>query len=180
MALRGHRPVAVDLLENDSDGMGAAKHYFSSLPAPFPRFLAEMDRLPFASVQFDVIVFNASFHYSVDYVRTFGEALRCLRSPGYIVIADSPFYKRDESGRTMLEEKHAAFERRFGFRSDSIPSLEYLTPTSLNQLAKTFSLQWNVVKTWYGFKWAMRPIKARLLRRREPSRFHLFWARVPQ
>jgi SAM-dependent methyltransferase len=179
MALRGHRPVAVDLLDNDADGLGAAKHYFSFLPAPFPRFLAEMDRLPFASAQFDVVVFNASFHYSVDYVRTFSEALRCLRSPGYVIIADSPFYARDESGQTMLEEKRAGFERQFGFRSDSIPSREYLTPASLNQLAETFSLHWNILRPWYGLKWAIRPLKARLLRRREPSRFHLFWTRVP-
>jgi SAM-dependent methyltransferase len=178
MALRGHHPVAVDLLDSDADGLGAAKHYFSSLPDPFPRFQAEMDRLPFASAQFDVVVFNASFHYSVDYVRTFSEALRCLRNPGHIIIADSPFYDREESGQTMLEEKRAGFERQFGFRSDSIPSREYLTPGSLNQLAETFSLHWKILKPWYGLKWALRPWTARLLRRREPSKFHLFWTHV--
>jgi hypothetical protein len=26
---RGHRPLAVDLLDNDSDGFGAARHYFT-------------------------------------------------------------------------------------------------------------------------------------------------------
>jgi SAM-dependent methyltransferase len=178
MVLRGHRPVAVDLLDNDADGMGAAKHYFSHLPSPFPRFQAEMDHLPFASAQFDIVVFNASFHYSVDYGRTLGEALRCLRRPGIVVIADSACYARDESGQAMLAERRAAFQKQFGFASDSIPSLEYLTPVSLNNLEQTFSLHWNRIKPWYGWKWVMRPWKARLLRRREPSRFHLLWAEV--
>jgi SAM-dependent methyltransferase len=91
MALRGHRPVAVDLLDNDTDGMGAARHYFSRLQTSFPRFQAEMDRLPFASGQFELVVFNASFHYSVDYSATLREALRCLRRPGFVIIADSAF-----------------------------------------------------------------------------------------
>lgn len=178
MSLRGHHPVAVDLLENDTDGLGAAKHYSLSVPDLFPRFVAEMDHLPFASSQFDLVVFNAAFHYSVDYSRTLSEAIRCLRRPGCIVIADSPLYSQNESGQIMVREKHAAFQKQFGFRSDSIRSLEFLTPTSLSQMAQTFSLSWNIVTPWYGLSWALRPWKARLLGRREPSRFQLIWAEV--
>ncbi len=178
MALRGHRPVAVDLLDNDSDGLGAAKHYLNQVPRPFLRFQAEMDRLPFADGQFDVVIFNASFHYSADYERTLAEALRCLRRPGSVIIADSAFYRREESGRAMLAERRALFERQYGFRSDSIPSREYLTPQTLDQLAKSFALQWRLFKPWYGMGWALRPLKARLARRREPSRFYLLWAQV--
>src|SRR5208282_1698872 len=86
LSLRGHRPVAVDLLDNDSDGLGAARRYFDYTPNPFPLFQAEMDRLAFASNQFDVAIFNASFHYSVDYELTLRDVLRCLRSPGHILI----------------------------------------------------------------------------------------------
>jgi SAM-dependent methyltransferase len=178
MALRGHRPVAVDLLTNDADGLAAAKHYFRQLPRGFPRFQAEMDRLPFASEQFDVAIFNASFHYSVDYERTLSETLRCLRRPGHVIIADSPFYSHDESGRTMLEERRAAFQQRFGFRSDSIESREYLTPRVLAELAAKLPLQWTVLKPWYGIGWALRPLKARLFARREPAKFYLIWAKV--
>ncbi len=178
MALRGHRPVAVDLLDSESDGMGAAKHYFSHLPAPFPRFQAEMDHIPFASAQFDIVVFNASFHYSVDYCATLSAALRCLRRPGFVIIADTAFYTRDASGQAMLAERRAAFQKQFGFGSDSIPSLEYLTQASLNNLEEMFSLRWNRITPWYGWQWALRPWKARVLRRRDPSRFHLFWAEV--
>jgi SAM-dependent methyltransferase len=178
LALRGHRPVAVDLLTSEADGLGAAKHYSRQVPGAFPRFQAEMDHLPFASEQFDVVIFNASFHYSVDYERTLTEALRCLRRPGHVIIADSPFYLRDESGRTMLEERREMFQQRFGFRSDSIESREYLTPRTLDKLAATFSLRWTVLKPWYGIGWALRPLKAHLFRRREPAKFYLLWAEV--
>jgi len=177
LALRGHRPVAVDLLDNDTDGLGATRHYFRRLTRPFPRFKAEMDSLPFAAAQFDVVIFNASFHYSVDYQRTLKEALRCLRRGGHLIIADSPFYWRDESGQRMLEEKRASFEREFGFRSDSVQSREYLTPENLRDLASKLALKWNVYKPWHGIGWALRPIKARLMRRREPSKFYLLHAR---
>src|SRR5215472_18790540 len=131
LALRGHQPVAVDLLTNDQDGLGAAVHYREHLPLLFPRFQAELDRLPFGDSQFDCAIFNASFHYSEDYSRSLGEAIRCLRPAGTVVIADSPFYGSEESGQRMLQERRAEFMRRFGFPSDSLKSLEYLTAERL-------------------------------------------------
>jgi SAM-dependent methyltransferase len=178
LALRGHRPVALDLLDNESDGLGAGEYYLADLPARFPRFQAEMDVLPFAEDQFDVAIFNASLHYSVDYRRTLTEVLRCLRRPGYLIIADSPHYLREQDGQQMVTEKPSGFEKKFGLNSDSIPAREYLTPAVLDYLAKELGLEWNVQRPWYGLDWAMRPIKARLLGRRRPSNFYVFWARV--
>ena len=73
LTLRGHRCAAVDLLDNHWDGLGAAHHYLSNLTTPFAVLQAEMDRLPFADSQFDLVIFNASFHYSTDYSQTTGE-----------------------------------------------------------------------------------------------------------
>jgi SAM-dependent methyltransferase len=176
LAKRGQRPVAVDLLINDTDGLGGARHYFQHAPE-FLRFKAEMDCLPFMPAQFDVVIFNASLHYSVDYHRTVQEALRCLRSGGHLIVADSPFYRKEESGEKMLQEKRAAFNRQFGFSSDSIQSREYLTPETLTDLGTKLALKWKVYKPWYGLSWALRPIKASLMRRREPSKFYLLHAR---
>lgn len=178
LALRGHRPVAIDLLDNDQDGLGAARHYFTYLGKPFARFQAEMDRLPFGESQFDVAVFNASIHYSEDYLRTLREVLRSLRRPGAVIILDSPFYERDESGRQMVEERHAEFQKRFRFRSNSIPSREYLTSDALDTLASACNLDWHALRPWYGMGWALRPLKARLLGRREPSKFYVVWSKV--
>ena len=180
MALRGHRPVAVDLLDNAFDGLEAARHYRTTLGYALPLFQAEMDRLPFASQQFDLVIFNASFHYSTDYFDTLREVLRCVHTPGYLVIADSPFYQRDESGAAMVREKHESFERQFGFRSDAIPSREYITPEILSKLAREFKLTWRFIRPWYGIGWALRPLKARLQSRRTPSQFFLIWAEVSQ
>ena len=180
LARQGHHPVALDLLDNGFDGLGAARHYFSDLTRPFPCFQAEMDRLPFASREFDAVIFNASFHYSVDYEVTLAESLRCLRRPGIIVIADSPLYRRPKSGEQMIEERKIDFRRRFGFSSDSLPSKEYLTRGILSDLAQGRSLKWQMEKPWYGLAWALRPLKARILRKREPSKFYLLWARVDE
>lgn len=178
LALRGHRPVAVDLLTNSRDGLGAAHHYLDFLPRPFHIFQAEMDRLPFDGTQFDLAVFNASFHYSENYLQTLQETLRCLRRPGHVLIIDSPFYRNEESGQKMLEEKHLKFETKYGFPSDSVQSREYLTPDTLDELAREYGVEWKQFEPWYGAGWALRPLKARLLRRRDPAKFYVLWAMV--
>lgn len=176
LALAGFQPVAVDLLTNEQDGLAAAAHYHGHLPEPFPRFQAEMTRLPFQNEQFDAVVFNASFHYSEDYEASLREAIRCLRIGGMVIISDSPWYSQEQSGRQMISERHAAFLQRFGTASDSIPSLEFLTDERLRSLEERMSIQWTIHKPKYGLKWALRPFLARLRRRREPSRFRIYTA----
>jgi SAM-dependent methyltransferase len=178
LALRGHLPIAVDLLTNDRDGLGAAAHYNTHIHPLFPRVQANLDRLPFASSVFDLVIFNASFHYSVNYDRTFAEAMRCTRPGGSVVIADTPWYAEEESGRRMVEEKRKRFFATYGFASDSILSLEYLTPDRLHRLQNAFELQWSCISPFYGFRWALRPLRAKLGRRRPPSQFRIYAARV--
>lgn len=180
LALRGHRPVAVDLLDNGFDGLGAAKHYQARVPNLFPRFRADLQNLPFGERQFDVAVFNASFHYSEDYARTLAETLRCLRRPGYVVIVDSPWYRREASGQAMIRERRAAFEAKFGFPSDDLQSLEFLTEERLGKLESEFRLRWMKFYPHYGLRWRLRPWVARLRRRREPSTFRIYLAEVTQ
>jgi SAM-dependent methyltransferase len=178
LAQTGHRPIAVDLQTSAFDGLGAAIHYQQVLPMLFPRFQAEMDRLPFSSGQFDVAIFNASFHYSEDYSRTVAEAIRCLRPGGTVVIADSPTYCLEESGRQMLKERRHSFQQRFGFTSDSLSSQEYLTAERLRALEDRHNLQWITHEIWYGLRWACRPLIATLKGRREPSQFRIYTAQV--
>lgn len=178
LALQGHLPIAVDLLTNDRDGLGAAVHYNPYIDPLFPRVQAELDLLPFASSTFDLAIFNASFHYSEDYERTFAEALRCTHPGGAVVIADTPWYEEEESGRRMVEEKHKRFAATYGFPSNSIPSLEYLTPDRLHRLQNAFGLEWSCIRPFYGARWALRPLRARLEGRRPPSQFRIYTARV--
>ncbi len=178
LTLRGHSCAAVDVIDNAWDGLGATAHYLNHLERPFAVVQGEMDRLPFADAQFDIAIFNASFHYSTGYVATVREALRCLRPDGDLVILDTPYYHRDESGRAMVHERQAQFERQYGFKSDSISSLEYVTAETLRRIARECGVKWYVLRPWYGWDWALRPWKAFWHGRREPSKFYLLWGRL--
>lgn len=178
LTLRGHACAAIDVIDNAWDGLGAAPHYLNHLERPFAVVQAEMDRLPFGDGQFDLAIFNASFHYSTGYVATVRETLRCLRPDGDIVVLDTPYYHREESGRAMVRERQVQFEAQYGFRSDSIASQEYVTSETLRRLAHECGIRWRIYRPWYGWNWAMRPWKAFWHSRREPSKFYLLWGRV--
>ena len=177
LSLSGYAPVAVDLLTNAFDGLGAAAHFRHRMTGLFPRFQAENAHLPFGNDQFDVAIFNASFHYSEDYRASLSEALRCIKTGGMVVICDTPWYAADESGKRMVEERHRHFISTFGIASDSIRSLEYLTDDRLEDLERRFSIRWEVHTPWYGIQWAARPLIAKLRGRREPSRFRIYTTR---
>ncbi|HKS83449.1 MAG TPA: class I SAM-dependent methyltransferase [Candidatus Acidoferrales bacterium] len=178
LALRGHFPVAVDLSVNNRDGLGAATHFLADLPSLFPRFQAELDHLPFGDDQFDAVIFNASLHYSENYARTLTEATRCVRRGGMIVIADTATYRTEDSGQQMLQERRATFLRQYGFPSDGLRSLEYLTPERLQALAQALGLAWEIHRPNYGLRWGLRPWMAKLANRREPSQFCVYTALV--
>jgi hypothetical protein len=78
----------------------------------------------------------------------------------------------------MVEEKHKRFAATYGFPSDSISSLEYLTPERLQRLEDEFKLELKGIKPFYGFRWSFRPFLAKLKGRRRPSEFRLYTARV--
>jgi SAM-dependent methyltransferase len=175
---QGHTPVAVDLLTNNQDGLGAASHYKERLGSLFPRVQAELDNLPFADSQFDLAIFNASFHYSENYKKTLAEALRCVRNGGMVLIADSPWYSDEWSGLRMLEERRAFFVERYGFPSDALQSLEFLTDQRLAAMERRFAIRWRAHAPYYGLRWHVRPLLARLRRARKPSRFRIYSAKV--
>lgn len=177
LATAGFRPLAVDLLTNDFDGLGAAEHFRKYLSAMFPRFQAELTHLPFQDEQFEVAIFNAAFHYAEDYKASLREALRCVKSGGMVIVNDTPWYSNEDSGKTMVAERDAAFIERYGTASDSIRSLEYLTDERLRALEEQLHIQWTIHSPGYGLRWRMRPLIAKLCNRREPSRFRIYVTR---
>ncbi len=173
LAQLGHHPMAVDLTTDDRDGLGAGRHY---RPA-WPRVQAEFDRLPLAAEAADLVIFNASLHYSTDYEVTLAEALRVLAPGGTVAIFESPIYRHPESGRRMVEERRADFARRYGTRSEALRSRDYLIREEIESLGRRLGVRFQVVIPWYGWRWALRPWIARLTRRREPSRFVILLAK---
>jgi SAM-dependent methyltransferase len=160
------------LNDDPGDGLGAWRHYTTT----WPRLQAEFDRLPLADAGADLVIYNAALPYSTDYHVTLAEALRVLRPGGRIVVMDSPIYRHDESGQRMVAERQAAFARDYDTRSDALPSIGYLTWPMLRDLAGHLGLRWRVYRPWYGWRWALRPLQARLKRTREPSTFALLVA----
>jgi ubiquinone/menaquinone biosynthesis C-methylase UbiE len=178
LALRGHRPAAVDILTDPRDGLGAAQHYFNELGHSFPVIDAEFDDLPFPAVSFDAAIYNASLHYSADYSRTLKEARRCLRPGGRIIVLDSPVYKAREHGEKMRRERREQFLAQYGTESDHIRSVEYLDVATIEALAREVGIEWSIHKPWYGVAWHTRPLRARMKGARPPSRFWILEGKV--
>lgn len=169
LARRGHSVAAVDLMTNDFDGLGCW-HFYETDLTPVQ---AEFDRLPFTNGTADLVIFNASLHYSVNIRETLAESLRVLGSTGNLVMLDSPVYRDAGSGAQMVKERESQFANRFGFPSNALPSENYLTYSKLNELAAALELKWQFLTPFYGFHWVLRPFVSKLRGGREPARFHV-------
>jgi SAM-dependent methyltransferase len=166
---RGHHPVAIDIFTDPLDGLRAIRHYEIRPDA----VAADFNVLPFRDRSIDLAIFNSSFHYSSDYGRTLTEVLRCLRPGGSFIVVDSPVYEHPSDGEQMRAERQDFFTRTYGFRSESLGSIEYLDEPMLASLATEFSIEWQRSWPWYGWRWALRPWQARRHGRRPPSRFFI-------
>jgi SAM-dependent methyltransferase len=143
---RGHQVAAIDLSIDPLDGLGAHVWYRPQLEGAgrrtFTLIQADYNRLPLASDGVDVALFNASLHYSTDCSLTLREALRVLLPQGIVIIMDSPVYQQASSGAQMVRERETAYERAYGFRSNSLPAEHYLTADRLAELAHDLALRW--------------------------------------
>jgi SAM-dependent methyltransferase len=167
MAQRRHLPAAVDLRTGSLDGLGATCQY----DLPLLAVQADFDCLPFPQASFDLIIFNASLHYSTAYKVTLKEALRVLNPAGRLVVLDTPLYHRATSGLAMVQEREAAFHERYGFASNALPSENFLTPEALDQLGRELRIRWSSYHPNRGLGWMIRPWAARLRGRRETASF---------
>ena len=176
LALLGHRPVAVDLSSHPTLGLGAAGLLQADLPAPFPTLLADFDRLPLADHQADLVVYNASFHYSSDYGDSLREALRVLAPGGRIVIMDSPVYRDAAAGAAMRSGRRSDYLSRYGFASDALDSREFLAVTEIHELGRQLGLTWTWISPRHGRSWRWHRLRRRLATGRESADFPLLLA----
>jgi SAM-dependent methyltransferase len=167
LALRGHSVIAIDLLLDPFDGLGARRHYEVEIAA----LVAEFDQLPLHDSQADLVVFNASLHYSTDFAKTLSEALRVLREGGTLVILDSPMYVDPTSGQRMVQERQARFLATYGFASDALPSEHFVTPARLAELATELGLAWQIHTPALDWRTSVGRTIGGLRARREPARF---------
>jgi SAM-dependent methyltransferase len=175
LAQRGHHVIAVDVLEDPLDGLGAVRHYARKvLPV-----IAEFDRLPLPTAGMDLAVFNASLHYSTSYDTTLREALRLLRPCGTLVILDTPMYTDPTSGAKMVREREAHFVRAFGFASNALPSEHYLTPARLDELSNGLGLRFQVYQPRLDWRSTGQRAIDGMRARRVPATFPLIVTKRP-
>jgi len=169
LAAQGDRVVAVDLLVNEQDGLGAWKHYEHQ----FTPIQAEFNHLPLMDHYADVAIFNASFHYSENCEETLKEAFRVVDEEGVVVIMDTPIYRRKSSGEKMVAEREAIFLAQYGFASNALESENFLTYQRVREMEDSLGVHLIYFRPYYGLRWLLRPLKAFLTRKREPAKFHL-------
>ena len=139
LAAAGHRSVAVDVVDDPRVGLGAVGRFAAG---EFAAIQADFDELPFEDQQFDMAVFSASFHYAPDYRRTLREVRRVLGWGGQLAIFDTAVYQNWTLGEQAREARQAQWQQRYGFRGDSLLSMEYLDEEMLKELAEDLNIRW--------------------------------------
>lgn len=172
LAELGHQPVAVDVVDDEMDGLQAARHYATE----FPRVQADFTQLPFASAQFDLVVFNASLHYVGDAVAALARARQMLAPGGALVVMDSPMFHADADGRAMTRAKARQFHA-YGIATVIEPGNGYVTFDTLDRAAATMEMQAAFVPSRGPLGWRVRRQLAKVRLRRAPAAFGLWVAR---
>jgi SAM-dependent methyltransferase len=173
LAALGHRAVAVDALDDEVDGLGAARLYETG----FPVVQADFDALPFAPGQFDLVVFNGSLHYAADMAATLEHAHRMLAPGGALVVMDSPMFGADGDGSRMVADRMQGFAAVCGVAGAVQPGTGYVTFARLGAIADRLNLRSQFVPSRGPLTWRLRRNLARLRLRRAPAAFGLWVAR---
>ncbi len=106
LAARGHDVYAMDVVLDDTVGLGAARSYVRLGP-PFQTVWGDFDHLPFLSESMDAAVCNASLHYAGDLDLALREIARVLRPGGLVAILNSPVYNHPASAARALSDFRA-------------------------------------------------------------------------
>jgi ubiquinone/menaquinone biosynthesis C-methylase UbiE len=170
LAQEGHQVLATDLRTDKADGLGAHIWYrdasFTAVQTPF-------ESIPLANASTDLFIFAGSFHYATDYVVALREARRTLQDTGRIVILESPVYRKSASGEQMVRELRQRLQQEHGVTAAALEHQNYLTLNSLREIGRQVDLRWEVIRPFYGWRWTVAPLLARLRGRREPARFYI-------
>jgi len=170
----GHDLVAVDWLDDDKDGLGAHRHY----PVHFTCVQADFEALPLMANQFDVVIFNASLHYTFDIERVLCKVREMIKPEGQLFVMDSPIFHSDESGQTMLREQHDRLHNNYGLREVIRPGVGYLTVKKMIELGGILGIAFKFYQSQGAPLWALKRWLARARSNREPAAFGVWAGRL--
>lgn len=182
LALHGHDTVALDIREDQVDGLGAARALTVRAGGRMRLCAASFDAIPLPTASVDLAVFNAALHYALDLEAVLAEAARVTRPGGRLAIVDSPFYRREADGLAMAAEKKATAGQRFGDGAEVLlapPFIEFLTRERLAKASVGAGLVWRRRRVLYPLWYEARPLLARLRAARTPSRFDVWVSARP-
>ena len=106
-AEKGCRVYAVDIVADESYGLGAAWRIMEHADTYFEPMLADGERLPFPSNSFDIVYFCGALHHFVDPEIVLRQAHRLLKPGGRLVAAGEPsisWFTSEAAVQATLEE----------------------------------------------------------------------------
>jgi SAM-dependent methyltransferase len=173
LAADGHAAVALDCLEDETDGLGACRHY----PVPIVAVHADFHALPFVARQFDLVVFGGSLHYSPDPAAAIAEAGRMLAPGAVLVVMDSPMFASDRDGREMVAALARHLEQSCNLREVISPGIGFLTFASLERATSVLGLHGRFYASSGPIGWRLRRRLSQLRLGRSPAAFGVWVAR---
>ena len=168
----GCRVVAVDIYDDDRDGLGAARHY----DAEFPRLMADFDALPFAGRQFDVVVFNGSLHYAPNARATLARVASVVARGGVLAVVDSPMFDCPVAGAAMRRRSMERFRREFGVAQPIVPGEGFLIFNALQETARGLGFDASFFESQGSLQWTLGRWAGRIRHGIRPPRFGVWWA----
>jgi SAM-dependent methyltransferase len=173
LATHGYRVVAVDRLDDEADGLGACRHY----PIAFPAVQADFDALPFEPYQFDVVVFNASLHYSNNPAESLREAARMVSPGGAVAVMDSPTFYRDADGEAMVADQERRMRTEHGLAEPIRAGRGFLTHAGIERAFQSLGLRCRFFRSRGPLSWRLRRQIGRWRLGRQPAAFGVWVAR---
>ncbi len=167
LSAAGHRLAAVDWLDDVEDGLSAGAFY----PVRFTRVQADFDQLPVAPGQFDLVIFNASLHYSPNVSGTLRRARQMLKRGGSVAVMDSPTFRSEEAGRRMVAELAGRLRAEYGLQTVVQQGVAFLTEKVLLDAGEQLWLRFRFIPSRGRLGWAARRLAARVRLGREAARF---------
>ena len=148
LASRGYEVVALDLSADDAFGLGAIRETAAVLSEPSILAQGDIDRPPLRPGQVDLLIYNASLHYTVDLKRCLQAAARLLRPGGALIIMDTPVLIGDF---TAMPPKEGQPVRR----GRQLPLAE------LEQALTGAGLDFKIHEVGRGWRWSIRQWRIR-------------------
>jgi len=157
----GFNAIALDINNSSADGLQAGQRYLDQ-GATFHRIRGSMEHAPLDANCVQLLVANASFHYSSDFESLLSEFRRVLVNGGVVALLDTPFYENAIDGERMVAQRVKEFSEKYSIDEAMSRRSSYLTFRRLRELAASVDMSLTIQHVWPGWPRRYREIRGRL------------------